>query len=80
MEYRKRSLWNRIWENDSLDSLSEELYIRDVYEERTTLPWRTICYGSIMSIWKGIRQIVTSTRLYIKNTLQDDDEEKIEIK
>lgn len=67
MEYRKRSLWNRVWENDSLDSLSEENYVRDVYEEGGKLPWRAVCHGMALSLWKGIQWLFTPPYYQINN-------------
>ena len=58
MEYHKRSLWNRVWENDSLDSLSEENYVQDMYEQRRGLPWKAVCYGIVLSMWKGVQWIL----------------------
>jgi hypothetical protein len=53
MEYRRRSLWNRIWENDSLDSLSKDEYERYIYEGEYR-PWREICHGVVLSMWKSV--------------------------
>lgn len=54
MEYRRRSLWNRVWENESLDSLGREEYVRRLYEEDVH-PWKEICHGIVLSVWKGVR-------------------------
>jgi hypothetical protein len=61
MEYRRRSLWNRLWENDSLDSLGREEYVRRVYEgtgEHT--PWKEVCHGILLSLWKGVRWVLSA--------------------
>jgi hypothetical protein len=62
MEYPTRSLWNRILDNDSLESLSEENYVHEVYEEKGSLPWRIIYHGMILSVWKGIQWFFTPSR------------------
>ena len=72
MEYRKRSLWNRVWENDSLDSLSEENYVHDVYEEKGGLPWKAICHGVVMSLWKGVRWLFTPNHLGFKEKIETE--------
>ena len=57
MEYRRRSLWNRVWENESLDALGREEYVRRVYNEESH-PWMEICYGIILSVWKGTKWLL----------------------
>ena len=58
MEYRRRSLWNRIWENDSLESLSSDEYQRYIYEGEEQQPWKEICHGIILSLYKGFIWII----------------------
>lgn len=60
MEYRRRSLWNRVWENESLDALGREEHVRRLYEEEYR-PWKEICYGIVLSIWKGARWLMGGT-------------------
>lgn len=56
MEYQRRSLWNRVWENESLDVLGWEEYVRRIDEEEYR-PWREITHGWVLSVWKGIQWI-----------------------
>jgi hypothetical protein len=56
MEYRRRSLWNRVWEEESLDDLSKEAHQRVVWEEEYH-PWREICHGIVLSLWKGVNWV-----------------------
>lgn len=53
MEYQ-RSFWSRLWENDSLDQLSRDYYVRSIYEEDRR-PWNEIYHGVILSMWKGVK-------------------------
>ena len=57
MEYRRRSLWNRIWDDESLDTLGHEEYVRRIYEGESR-PWMEIGHGFVLSVWKGIRWLL----------------------
>ncbi len=52
MEYRRRSLWNRVWDDQTLDDLSREEHNRVIWEEEYH-PWREIGHGLVLSLWKG---------------------------
>jgi hypothetical protein len=59
MEFRRRSLWNRVWDGEGLDAMGHEEYVRRIYEgdngSRGEGAWREIGYGLVLSAWKGIR-------------------------
>lgn len=58
MEFRRRSLWNRVWEGEGLDVIGQEEYVRRIYEgEGEGGAWREIGYGFFLSLWKGIRWV-----------------------
>ena len=74
MEYRRRSLWNRVWENERLDDLGREEYVRRIYEEESR-PWTEVGHGILLSLWKGIRWLVGRDRS-TKIEPQDPGQEK----
>lgn len=54
MEYRRRSLWNRIWDNERLDELGREIYVRRIYEGESQ-SWTEVGHGLVLSLYKGIQ-------------------------
>ena len=58
MEFRRRSLWNRVWDGERLDAMGHEEYARRIYEgegESQTDQWREMGYGLVLSAWKGVQ-------------------------
>lgn len=62
MVYYRRSLWNRIWDNESLETYGQEEYVRRVYEGEGR-PWTEVGHGLILSLWKCIRWMVMGKKL-----------------
>lgn len=60
MEFRRRSLWNRVWDGEALDLMGHEEYVRRVYEGEgynRSDRWREIGYGLVLSAWKGVQWV-----------------------
>lgn len=56
MEFRRRSLWNRVWEGETLYGMGQEEYVRRIYEDEGNQDhWREIGYGFVLSVWKGVQ-------------------------
>lgn len=76
MEFRRRSLWNRVWEGEGLDKLGQEAYVRRIYEEQEGYleVWKEMGYGIVLSAWKGVRWLCDHLTIgYLKQKMNQSE-------